>query len=354
MWFIGFDLQATVLALAILAIAMAMLQAARGMHVSRRLQQTAHLLRRRREQFSNMSRILHMTEQLGDFGVWQYCLTDQRQDWTRGLQELFGIDASEEFKEGDAETLLQANGIDLVVLAQDASTKGGVISSEFKVQGLDGKTRILEMRMCAIGAGKAPANRIFAVFLDVTRQSQREERLQHFQRLALAEAIKARNEANLDPLTELANRRFVMRDLDRRLSVLNADRGAMSLIFFDVDHFKSVNDEHGHLVGDKVLKRIARIAKEQARDGDLVGRIGGEEFVWVAQSADTATARTISERLRRAIALGSGVGGLPAVTISIGFVTAEPGDSSLALFARADEALYEAKNNGRNTVRMAA
>ncbi|WP_394727276.1 diguanylate cyclase [Altererythrobacter sp. GH1-8] len=339
---------------ALLATVAAVVQTRRYLSFKRLAARQAQWLRRRKERFSDVSQVLKTTEQLGDFGHWQYFPREDRQLWSRTLREFFGLQTQDEMKEGDAETLLASNGINLVELAHQAIAQDKIISSIVRVRGLDGERRILEMRMCKMPRARDAGERVFAVFLDVTRQYEREEQLQHSQRKAIAEARRAREQANRDPLTNLANRRRVMGELDRLLSRARAAAVPVSMVPFDVDHFKSVNDEFGHLAGDTVLRRLARIASEQAREGDLVGRIGGEEFAWIMPGADRRFVQVISERLRRAVALGSAIPPLPPVTISIGCVIAELGDSSLSLFARADEALYQAKNGGRNTVRMAA
>ena len=126
------------------------------------------------------------------------------------------------------------------------------------------------------------------------------------------------------------------------------------MIVFDIDHFKTVNDTYGHPEGDKVLRRIATVAKEQARASDVIGRIGGEEFAWIVPGADESFAKLVAERLRLAIAVDGVSGEVPMVTVSMGIAAIESGDTSLSLFARADAALYSAKNAGRNTVRLAA
>ncbi len=145
-----------------------------------------------------------------------------------------------------------------------------------------------------------------------------------------------------------------MAALDKMVMQARRYSQPLSLIVFDIDHFKAVNDNHGHPQGDRVLQQIAGIAMRQARDTDLVGRVGGEEFVWVVPGADASFARIMAERLRQAIAAGSGVGNVTAVTASIGFAELNAEDSALSLFARADKALYDAKNAGRNRVRIAA
>ena len=128
----------------------------------------------------------------------------------------------------------------------------------------------------------------------------------------------------------------------------------MALISFDIDHFKRVNDTRGHQIGDDVLMRISDIARSQARASDLIGRMGGEEFVWLLPGAGPEEARMAAERLRQAIEQESADGGLPQVTASIGYALWREGDEASALLARVDKALYEAKQAGRNTVQKAA
>ena len=145
-----------------------------------------------------------------------------------------------------------------------------------------------------------------------------------------------------------------MAALDR--SILGAERSGKpcSIVMFDIDHFKEVNDQNGHAVGDKVLVRVAQIALRHARDGDLVGRIGGEEFLWLLSDCDEREAVDAAERLRWAVEAGTHSQPIPDVTISAGHATHEAGEGALSLFARADAALYGAKRAGRNQVARAA
>ncbi len=126
------------------------------------------------------------------------------------------------------------------------------------------------------------------------------------------------------------------------------------MVMFDIDHFKDLNDENGHAIGDTVLVGVAHIALRHARDGDLVGRIGGEEFLWLLSDCDEREALDAAERLRRAVEAGTHSKPIPDVTISAGHVTYEAGGGALSLFARADAALYGAKRAGRNQVARAA
>jgi len=119
---------------------------------------------------------------------------------------------------------------------------------------------------------------------------------------------------------------------------------SFTLAMFDIDHFKQVNDERGHLCGDGILQEVARIIDENARETDTVVRYGGEEFVVLMPETDLEGASHFGNRVREIVAKT-----LP-VTISGGVTQAIDGDSSESIIGRADAALYEAKTNGRNAV----
>ena len=123
---------------------------------------------------------------------------------------------------------------------------------------------------------------------------------------------------------------------------------------FDIDRFKQVNDGHGHKTGDDVLVRLAKLAGTLAHRGELVGRIGGEEFVWLLPGLEAHVVSRRAEMLRALIEGESGRDGLPNVTASIGLAYYREGDDADGILARADRALYAAKAGGRNRVRLAA
>jgi two-component system cell cycle response regulator len=158
-----------------------------------------------------------------------------------------------------------------------------------------------------------------------------------------------------DPLTQLYNRRYVSAHLESLIG-REAEAGkSVAVLMFDIDHFKQINDGHGHAVGDEVLVEVARRAQHCVRSFDLVARYGGEEFLVVMPETSFTIAVTVAERLRATIAdgpvLASSTGARVPVTISIGVAVAEgPADTPAAILRRADEALYSAKNNGRNRV----
>ena len=166
-----------------------------------------------------------------------------------------------------------------------------------------------------------------------------------------AERDALTQDASMDPLTGLPNRRSLTTELEREHALARRGRPVFSVLLLDVDHFKGVNDARGHAAGDRVLQEIARRLRARARTSDVVGRWGGEEFLVVAPDTDVSGARILAEGLRAAIAetpmvVGSG---RVRVTASVG-VAAWERETVDELLGRADQALYEAKAAGRDQV----
>jgi two-component system cell cycle response regulator len=158
----------------------------------------------------------------------------------------------------------------------------------------------------------------------------------------------------LDGLTGIHNKRYFLEFLERELAGAHRHRHPLSLVMFDVDHFKKVNDERGHLAGDHVLKEIAARIRPRIRREDLFARYGGEEFACILASTNLDGAVQFAEHIRGLIADKNIVfDGQPfGVTISLGVATVwnEPGVDLLTLIKRADDNLYAAKRSGRNKV----
>jgi len=161
--------------------------------------------------------------------------------------------------------------------------------------------------------------------------------------------------AGLDPLTQLPNRRILKERLEQEFARASRYKRPLSCMMIDVDHFKRVNDDRGHLVGDEVLIRVASTIASTIRKSDLAGRYGGEEFLVIAPETADKGAVTLAERIRETVATGARESSsLPAVTVSIGVATTELGvGSAQELIGRADKALYAAKDAGRNRVVLA-
>jgi two-component system cell cycle response regulator len=174
------------------------------------------------------------------------------------------------------------------------------------------------------------------------------------QRRARVELETARSDAVIDPGTGLFNRRSLTRDLAERIRQGEGSMRGFSVILCDLDHFKRVNDTHGHLVGDEVLRSFARLVRKNVRESDMACRFGGEEFVIVLPDTPLSAARIAAEKLRSACertTLCAALG--PSVTASFGVAEWIRGQSPETLLTSADEALYRAKNGGRNRVEAA-
>jgi diguanylate cyclase (GGDEF)-like protein len=162
----------------------------------------------------------------------------------------------------------------------------------------------------------------------------------YFDRATSELAYKARH----DPLTDLLNHTSFTHELERELERANRYSSGVTLVFFDVDDFKEINDTHGHPAGDQVLRRVAQLLRVELRQSDLAGRMGGDEFAALLVESDANTGETFLDRLNAGLSeLESGEAGVP-LAISAGLSRyPEDGEDTETLFAVADRRLYEAK-----------
>jgi len=184
-----------------------------------------------------------------------------------------------------------------------------------------------------------------------------EEHLAYFAEIAGVAIGNAEANARLaklamsDPLTGLANHRTFHSALATEAERARRHGRSLAVAVIDVDHFKAVNDLHGHMAGDRVLVEVARRLSGASRSGDILARVGGEEFAWIIPDADIAGAHAVAERARCEVA-DVPMPGVGAVTVSIGVAELARGGSVIDLYRRADEALYQAKRAGRNRTRI--
>jgi diguanylate cyclase len=151
-------------------------------------------------------------------------------------------------------------------------------------------------------------------------------------------------EVRTDPLTGVCNRRALDDTLASLVALWNRYGVRFSLVILDIDHFKRINDEQGHLVGDQSLKSLARLLDHVARETDIVTRYGGEEFVVLLPQTDVHGASVFAERVRATVAETT------SMTVSGGVASVQEGDTVERLLKRADAAMYRAKSNGRNRI----
>lgn len=191
-------------------------------------------------------------------------------------------------------------------------------------------------------------------FVELQAALSREAERMHAVNTELAVANrKLFDSAHTDALTGLPNRRYVIERLKQEWSLHLRRDSALSVILLDIDHFKKVNDQRGHDVGDFVLERVARLMRHEVRNEDTVARFGGEEFLVVTTGIDLEGAMLTAERIREAIAreIFSFGGGSWHVTASLGVAAANTRTESIEdLLKQADVALYQAKGTGRNRV----
>ncbi|PTS83587.1 hypothetical protein DBR00_13865 [Pseudomonas sp. HMWF032] len=158
-----------------------------------------------------------------------------------------------------------------------------------------------------------------------------------------------------DPLTETGNRIAMEQTLKREVDIARRNLQPLSVLMVDIDHFKRINDSHGHIVGDQALKAVASALKDSLRNVDMVFRYGGEEFMVLLSNTSREAASMIGERLRLAVL---GIQYLVEnraieLSVSLGCATLLPGESMDSLLRRADSALYVSKREGRNRLSMA-
>jgi diguanylate cyclase (GGDEF)-like protein/PAS domain S-box-containing protein len=263
----------------------------------------------------------------------------------RATLELFGCSADELKGSVDArffppQTVAQIHGIDTKVL------EGGEDNAEEVIaQAGDGKRRVYWEIKTPIyeDAAKTRIWGLCGISTDITEREMMKEALEQ--------------QAHQDYLTGLCNRRYFMELGQAELERAQRYSHALSVLMLDIDHFKGINDSHGHKAGDLVLQRLADVMRETLRTMDIIGRISGEEFAVLLPETDLQQAAEVAERLRANVA-GTDVvleAGMPLhFTVSIGVARLEDRDINLdILLNQADKALYRAKESGRDKVCVA-
>ena len=307
-------------------------------------------------QLAESNRLLRLAEQSAGLGHWRIGATGQDSYCSPEVLRIHGLP--------DGETMALSRAIAgyhpedrarVLRVVRAALTTGEPFEFEARLLLPGGEERRVHSRGAPDRTGDGALLGLFGTMQDVTRQVAGQHALEAARTAAEQAARIAIAAAETDALTGLANRRKIAGLLDEAIAGAAASGQPLSVAMIDLDHFKEINDRHGHLVGDEVLVRVARVAEGSLRGADIVGRMGGEEFVILLPHADGDRASVVAERIRRAIAASTPADQPDlAVTASIGVATLIPGEGPAALLHRADGALYAAKDAGRNALRRAA
>ena len=253
------------------------------------------------------------------------------------MARLLGSDSPEQLMDRSIASLY-VDPADRVKFSDALLERGELLRHEMEMRTLNDRT--IWVADTAYLHRDADGRQVFdGVLEDITRRRELELELAH--------------QAAHDQLTGLYNRRRAEMLLDQEIHRAERYHNSLSVLMFDLDHFKRVNDNHGHAQGDAVLARIAREILAQVRDTDAVARWGGEEFMVLLPGTDAEGARKLAEKLRKAVAAIQ-LAQVGQVTISIGTACYLPGEGEDSLLHRLDEALYAAKGAGRNRLVDAA
>ena len=208
------------------------------------------------------------------------------------------------------------------------------IDEEVEIECFDGQRKVVLNSAMPVRDEHGAILGAIVVNVDITERKRLEEHLRQI--------------ADRDPLTRVLNRRSLYETLASEIQRARRYRSPLSVIMFDIDHFKRINDNYGHAVGDRMLVGTVETVRSELRAGDQLARYGGDEFVIIAPGTDREQTSALAERLRNLIA-GVQVPALPPVTCSFGVCQADEEDAD-GLIARADRLMYEAKQSGRNRV----
>lgn len=315
------------------------------------------------DQYAETNTFLKMAESAAQVGHW--CLGKDNSSllWSDEVYRIHGVEPTD-LPVDDTLDIKETSSLKLYHPDDRATVRATLLSAMERQEGFAYEARIVRpdgsiRYISSIGRPQYDTcgdfEGVFGTLQDITEQTETLEALRIARTDALNQAAAAQRLAETDELTGIANRRKAFTMLRAAAHSSKRSQKPLTIAIFDIDHFKSVNDRFGHHVGDEVLKRIAEIVSDQMRPTDLVGRLGGEEFLVILPGEDERIGYKIIERLRLLIASERwSKAGLTKVTVSAGLATlSDSGDIEDAL-QRADEALYNAKRAGRNLLRSAA
>ena len=267
------------------------------------------------------------------------------QAWNYAAERLTGIAAGAVVHNSWGPALLGLHNEDGDIGVEQCPVRRSIetsshVTGRFAIRHADGGQIPVRLHVAPVASDQPGLCGVVLIAHDASQQRKLEARVESLHK-----------QATQDPLTKVANRAAFDRFLHDLVARRDETGASFSLIICDIDHFKRVNDVHGHPAGDEALVTFASVLSSHSREGDLVSRYGGEEFVLLSPDCDLATAARRAETIRQAVeqTLLPSIGN-QAVTASFGVTEVQAGDSPDSVLARADRALLQAKDNGRNQV----
>jgi diguanylate cyclase (GGDEF)-like protein len=302
-------------------------------------------------QLAEEKRLLELAEEAANLGHWHLDVRTNKIVWSREVFSIFGLEDSVPPPLEGAINAYHPDDRQIVTNHIDRAIEHRCdFDFTARIVRPNGEIRHVRSRGEIDNIESDGSFGLFGIVQDITIQVSHAAAIEKARSRAEEAARQAQAIAETDQLTGIANRRRTTSELVQAVLAARREDRSLAITVFDVDHFKRVNDTYGHHAGDEVLKRVANVAANALRAGDMVGRFGGEEFVIILPDTTARTAILIAERVRSSIAMS---GSTPRVTVSMGIAELAEGETGESLLRRADEALYVAKRAGRNTLRSA-
>lgn len=286
---------------------------------------------------------LKAAQSLVNLGCWDWDLETNKQIWSNETYRIFDVNTEVEPSRELFESLVHPDDLSATITATEEGIRGGVdFNYEYRILLVSGVERYISTHVGIKSDAQGNSIRLLGTNQDITEQKLIELRIIH--------------QAYHDPLTQLPNRIMLNQELESLLQPGHDKGREFAILWVDLDFFKEINDNYGHLAGDAVLEEVARRLSSQIRSGDLVARVGGDEFIIMLQDAHDALklevcANKILQQFEAPIEFEDSL--LKVGTSIGGAIYPIHGDNVESLFKAADAALYSVKGHGRNAYELA-
>lgn len=292
-----------------------------------------------REEIARLNRTLQRIQQIARLGYWRLSLKSSELFWSDVIYDIFGVDPHSFSPSLRAfKAMVHPDDLESVEAAIVRAQQQGQHDIVHRIVRPDGEVRWVHELADSIPEGDEQI--LIGTVRDITEQKRLELRLRQLSRT--------------DELTGLFNRRYFIQRLVQELARYRRHVRAASVVLFDFDHFKRINDSHGHPAGDQVLVSVGKLLRDRLRTSDVPARLGGEEFALLLPDTDLEEATRVAEKIRRLVkeqAFATEGGHAFGVTITCGVSAFQGSEETVeAILHRADHNLYRGKRDGRDRV----